>query len=407
MKLNFSNNRALIRVDFNVPLNGKHEITDLTRINKALPTIQHILEAGGSVILMSHLGRPQKKKLDSGSINVEKFSLKHLVPTLSKILNRPVQFSSDCVGDEAIQKSMALNPGDVLLLENTRFYAEEAKGDDAFAARLAKLGDVYVNDAFGTAHRAHASTTTIAKYFKKANKCLGFLVEAEINNARKVLNSPQRPSTAILGGAKVSDKILLIEKLIDFADHILIGGGMAYTFAKAKGGQIGKSLCEDEHLDLALELLEKAKDQNCEIILPTDTVVADAFDNEANIDIVSTMDIPDQMMGLDIGPDTRAAFGKVINRSKTIIWNGPVGVFEFSNFSTGTFEVAKYIAEATDKGCFSLIGGGDSVSAINKSGLADRVSFISTGGGALLEFMEGKKLPAIVAINQAGIDEDN
>lgn len=406
MKIDFSNKRVLIRVDFNVPLNSNQEITDDTRIKKALPTINHILDAGASVILMSHLGRPQKKRLDDGSINVNKFSLKHLVPKLEMELDRTVKFSSNCVGEEAIQKAKSLASGEVLLLENTRFHKEEAKGDEDFAARLAKLADVYVNDAFGTAHRAHASTTTISKYFNRSDKTFGFLVEAEIKNAKKVLDSPKRPSTAILGGAKVSDKIQLIEKLIDFADFILIGGGMTYTFAKALGGNIGTSLCEDEHLDLARELLEKAKIQNCEIILPKDTVAASKFSNEAETKIVDTMKIPDDMMGLDIGPEARNTFGKIIESSQTLIWNGPVGVFEFSKFSEGSFSVAKSIANATSKGCFSLIGGGDSVSAINKSGLADQVSFISTGGGAMLEFMEGKKLPAILAMSQAGINED-
>ena len=405
MNIDFKGKRALIRVDFNVPLNKENQITDRTRIEKAAPTIQHILDQGGSCILMSHLGRPQKKKLEDGSIDVEKFTLRHLVDALSELFKTSIKFSSQTVGEDVILMSKNLRPGEIMLIENTRFYPEESKGDETFAARLSKLGDVYINDAFGTAHRAHASTTTVAKYFKLENKSFGFLVEKEIKNANRVLKSPKRPSVAILGGAKVSDKIQLIEKLLDFADQILIGGGMSYTFIKALGGEVGTSLCEDEHLDLAKELLEKAKDQNVDFILPEDTVAADSFSNDASFQIVDTMHIPDNMMGLDIGPKAIQKFDAIIDDAQTIIWNGPVGVFEMENFSKGTLAIANSVAASTQKGAFSLIGGGDSVSAINKTGLSDNVSFISTGGGAMLEYLEGKKLPAIIAMNQPGRDE--
>jgi len=347
---------------------------------------------------MSHLGRPQKKRKEDGSLDKAKFSLRQIVNHLSELLGTAVQFSDDCVGEKALEKSTRLKAGEVLLLENTRFYTEEAKGEDEFAARLSKHGDCYVNDAFGTAHRAHASTTTIAKYFKREDRTLGMLLATEMENADKILNSPNRPCTAILGGAKVSDKIQLIEKLIDFVNFILIGGGMSYTFIKAKGGQIGNSLCEDEYLDLALELLEKAKAQNVEILLPEDTITATSFSNDSYVGVTETDQIKDGEMGLDIGPKAIAKYDAVIQDSKTIIWNGPVGVFEFENFSKGSLAIAESIAKATKKGAFSLVGGGDSVSAINKSGKADEVSFISTGGGAMLEYLEGKKLPGIAAI---------
>ena len=396
--LDFKLKRVLMRVDFNVPLNSNHEITDDTRIQKALPTIKHVIEHGGSVILMSHLGRPQKKLKDDNSIDVEKFTLRHLVPHLSKLLDTEVIFSPDTVGIEALSKSYYLNPGQVMLLENTRFHKGEAKGDEIFAAGLSNLGDIYINDAFGTAHRAHASTTTVASHFKNDEKSFGFLMEAEIKNADKVLNSPARPLTAIVGGAKVSDKIQLLERLMELTQNIIIGGGMAYTFVKAKGGEIGNSLCEDSHLDLALELLEKAQKNNVDIYLPEDSVIADNFSNDANHKVVHSNEIPEGWMGLDIGPKAIEKFGEVISASKTILWNGPQGVFEMENFSNGTMSIAQQVADATGKGSFSLIGGGDSVAAINKAGLTDQVSFVSTGGGAMLEYLEGKKLPGIKAI---------
>jgi len=397
-QFDFNNKRVLIRVDFNVPLNEHKEITDDTRIQKALPTINYVREHGGAVILMSHLGRPQKKKNKDGSINVGKFSLQPVVAHLSKLLGTEVEFSSDCIGSEALSKSYLLNPGEVLLVENTRFHLEESKGEGLFAAGLSNLGDIYLNDAFGSAHRAHASTTVVADHFEADAKGFGFLMQAEIENADKVLKSPDRPLTAILGGAKVSDKIKLIDRLIDFCENIIIGGGMAYTFAKAKGGEIGNSLFETDYTDLALELLQKAKDRNVDIHLPTDTVIADDFNNNANRKTVPTGAIPENWEGLDIGEETRTQFAKVIAESKTILWNGPQGVFEFENFAHGTNAIAKAVAAATANGAFSLVGGGDSVSALNKAGLSDQVSFVSTGGGAMLEYLEGKVLPGIKAI---------
>ncbi len=393
-----SGKKVLIRVDFNVPLDKEHNITDETRIIRALPTIRAVLDQGGSVILMSHLGRPQKNTLEDGSINRQKFSLKHLVPRLSERLSLEVKFSNDTVGTMAFDKALALRPGEVLLLENTRFEAGETKGDEELAAKLAKLADVFINDAFGAAHRSHASTTVVAKFFEPEDKSLGLLMQNEINSAKKVLNSPARPFTAILGGAKVSDKIQLIEKLIDFSDNILIGGGMTYTFIKAKYGDIGNSLVETAYVDLARELMEKAADRNVSLLLPEDTIAGNKFSRDADTMICDTMKIHDNWMGLDIGPEAIETYSKVISESSSILWNGPLGVFEFEKFSNGTFSIAKAIAAATDKGAFSLIGGGDSVSAINKSGLADKVSFISTGGGAMLEFLEGKTLPGIAAV---------
>jgi len=397
-QLDFSGKRTLVRVDFNVPINSDGKVTDNTRIVKAVPTIKAIIDGGGSAVLMSHLGRPQSKKNEDGSINKAKFSLSQIVKELSTLLGREVIFSSDCVGHEAIEKSNSLKPGEVLLLENTRFYKEETAGDEEFAARLSKHGDLFINDAFGTAHRAHASTTTVARFFKSENKSAGLLLSTEIANAKKVLNSPKRPCTAILGGAKVSDKIKLIEKLIDFANYILVGGGMSYTFIKAMGGDIGNSLFEEDYVDLAAELMQKAKDQNVELLIPEDTVTASSFSNDAFEGIVDSIEIPDGQMGLDIGPKAIEHYSSILAKSQTIIWNGPVGVFEMENYSKGTFAIAQAVADATSKGAFSLIGGGDSVSAVNKSGLADKVSFISTGGGALLEFLEGKSLPGIAAL---------
>ncbi|TAH01160.1 MAG: phosphoglycerate kinase [Sphingobacteriales bacterium] len=389
--INFAGKKALIRVDFNVPLDKNFNITDDKRITAALPTIKKILNDGGSVILMSHLGRPK-----SGPTN--EFSLSHIVKHLSTLLGTNVGFADDCIGEQATQKAAALKAGEVLLLENLRFYKEEEKGDVAFAEKLSKLGDVYVNDAFGTAHRAHASTAIIAQFFAGA-KFSGYLMASEINNAEKVLNNPDRPFTAIMGGAKVSDKILLIEKLLDKVDNLIIGGGMAYTFAKAQGGTIGDSLLEADKQELALELLEKAKAKGVNIILPTDTVIADDFNNNANTNTVLTKEIPDGWMGLDIGAQTIANFNAVLANSKTILWNGPMGVFEMANFEVGTKAVAQAVVEATKTGAFSLIGGGDSAAAVAKFGMEDEVSYVSTGGGALLEYMEGKELPGVKALN--------
>lgn len=390
--LNFSGKKALIRVDFNVPLDESFNITDDNRIQGALPTIKKILNDGGAVILMSHLGRPKDGPTD-------KYSLKHLVGHLSKVLNRDVAFADDCIGQQAIEKAAALKNGDVLLLENLRFYKEEEKGDEAFAEKLSKLGDVYVNDAFGTAHRAHASTAVIAKFFPSA-KYFGYLMAGELANAEKVLNNPERPFTAIMGGAKVSDKILLIEKLLDKVDNLLIGGGMAYTFAKAQGGNIGNSLVEADKLDLALELIEKAKSKGVNLVLPTDSVIADAFSPDANTDAANNDNIKDGWMGLDIGPAAVKQYKEVVASSKTILWNGPMGVFEMQKFEAGTKAVAEAVVEATEKGAFSLIGGGDSAAAVAKFGFEEQVSYVSTGGGALLEYMEGKELPGVKAINE-------
>jgi phosphoglycerate kinase len=390
----FSGKKALIRVDFNVPLNDKFEITDDTRIRAAVPTIQKILKDGGSVILMSHLGRPKDGPTD-------KYSLKHLVTHLGKLLNgTKVEFADDCIGQQATEKSKALKPGEVLLLENLRFYKEEEKGDPAFAKKLAELGDVYVNDAFGTAHRAHASTAVIAQFFPADRKLFGLLMENEVKSAEKVLKSAVKPFTAIMGGAKVSDKILLIENLLERANHIIIGGGMAYTFFKAQGGKVGNSLVEEDRLQTAKELLEKAKAKNVQIHLPADSIVADKFDADANAKEAENNNIPDGWMGLDIGKKAIAEFKNVILQSKTILWNGPMGVFEMEKFQAGTKAIAEAIAEATQKGAFSLIGGGDSVSAINQFGFANKVSYVSTGGGAMLEFFEGKQLPGIAAIKK-------
>ena len=398
MKFNFNGKRVLLRVDFNVPLNSQYEVTDDTRIRGALPTIQHILDNGGSAILMSHLGRPLKKLKEDGTVNVEKFTLRHIIPTLSELLGTSVQFCEETIGPKASQMAADLKKGEVLLLENTRFSPGEEKGDDELAQALADLADIYINDAFGTAHRAHASTTKVAHYFKSDAKGFGFLMDNEIKNANKVLNNPDRPLTAIIGGAKVSDKILLLEKLIDFVNTLIIGGGMAYTFIKAQGGQIGNSLVEDDRLDLARQLLQKAKDKDVEILLPIDSVIADQFSNEANFKSVPSDQIEEGWMGLDVGEKARQDFKAAILASKTLLWNGPMGVFEMENFANGTKTIAEAVAEATSKGSFSLVGGGDSVAAVNQMGLADKVSYVSTGGGAMLEFLEGKELPGIAAI---------
>ncbi|MEO5911213.1 MAG: phosphoglycerate kinase [Pelobium sp.] len=390
--INFSGKKALIRVDFNVPLDADFNITDDKRMTAALPTIKKILADGGSVVLMSHLGRPKDGPVD-------KYSLKHIVPHLSELLGQEVAFADDCIGEEATKKAADMKVGGVLLLENLRFYKEEEKGDVGFAEKLSKLGDVYVNDAFGTAHRAHASTAVIAKFFPES-KYFGYLMGAELANAEKVLNNPERPFTAIMGGAKVSDKILLIEKLLDKVDNLLIGGGMTYTFIKANGGKIGKSLVEEDKLELARELIKKANEKGVKMLIPTDSVIADAFSNDAETGNAYNDHIKDNWMGLDIGDDTIAAFSQVIKKSKTILWNGPMGVFEMSKFEKGTKAVAHAVVEATENGAFSLIGGGDSAAAVAKFGMEDKVSYVSTGGGALLEYMEGKELPGVKAINE-------
>jgi phosphoglycerate kinase len=385
----FDGKRALIRVDFNVPLNDRFEITDDTRLKAALPTIKKILGDGGSVVLMSHLGRPKEGPED-------RFSLRHVVPYLTEHLGVDVQFADDCVSEDARKQSASLKPGEVLLLENLRFYKEETKGDEEFAKKLAVHGDVWVNDAFGTAHRAHASTAVVGQFMDDV--VCGPVIQRELENAEKVLSSGERPLTAIMGGAKISDKILIIENLIDRVDNLLIGGGMAYTFFKAQGGSIGKSLCEEDKLDLARELIQKAKDKGVNLLLPEDSVAADDFSNDANREVVDNMKIKDDYLGLDIGPKAREAFAKVIAGSKTILWNGPMGVFEMSNFADGTKAVAKAVVDATAAGAFSLIGGGDSASAVNNLGYGDQVSYVSTGGGALLEYMEGKELPGVAAV---------
>jgi phosphoglycerate kinase len=390
--ISFSGKKALIRVDFNVPLDDNFNITDDNRITAALPTIKKILTDGGAVILMSHLGRPK-----DGPTN--KYSLKHIVPHLSDLLGQQVEFADDCIGDEAVNKAKALGAGQVLLLENLRFYKEEEKGDKDFAEKLSKLGDVYVNDAFGTAHRAHASTAIIAQFFPTA-KYFGYLMAGELANAEKILNGAEKPFTAIMGGSKVSDKIQLIERLLEKVDNLIIGGGMAYTFAKAAGGTIGTSLVELDKLDLATSLVQKAKDKGVNLYLPIDTKIADSFSNEAKTGVTPTKAIPDNWMGLDIGPETIKAFSKVVEESKTILWNGPMGVFEMESFLIGTKAIADAVVAATENGAFSLIGGGDSAAAVAKFGLTEDVSYVSTGGGALLEYMEGKELPGVKAINE-------
>jgi phosphoglycerate kinase len=394
----FAGKRALIRVDFNVPLDKQYNITDDSRIKAAITTIKKILSDGGSVVLMSHLGRPLKKLKDDGSIDYDKYSLRHLVRHTSDLLSVDVKFAGDCIGTEALAMSTALKPGEVMLLENLRFYKEEEKGDAAFAEKLSKHGDIYVNDAFGTAHRAHASTTIVANYFSPDHKMFGYLMAAEIRNADKVILETQKPFTAILGGAKVSDKILIIENLIGKADNIIIGGGMAYTFYKAMGGHIGSSLLEEDRLDTAKDVLAKAKSAGCNICLPVDSLVADKFDANANTQVANSDAISDGWMGLDIATNAIADFRAVILKSKTILWNGPMGVFEMEKFQKGTIAIAEAVAEATQNGAFSLVGGGDSVAAVNQFGLADKVSYVSTGGGALLEYFEGKELPGIKAI---------
>ena len=387
---NFKGKKALIRVDFNVPLDAEFIITDDSRITATLPTINKILKDGGSVILMSHLGRPKDGPTD-------KFSLKYIIDHLSKELDLKVEFANDCIGNEAIDKAKNLKSGEVLLLENLRFYKEEEKGDKDFAKKLADLGDVYVNDAFGTAHRAHASTTIVAEFFPN-DKVMGYVMAAELDNAAKLLDDPKRPFTAIMGGAKVSDKIELIEQLLSKVDNLLIGGGMAFTFAKAQGGNIGSSLVENDKLDLAKELIGLAKKKGVNLMLPSDSVIADKFSEDAETDKANNDTIPDGWMGLDIGNETVKAYNEVILKSKTILWNGPMGVFEMKKFENGTHKVALAVAEATKNGAFSLIGGGDSAAAVAKFDLSNQISYVSTGGGALLEFMEGKDLPGVTAL---------
>ena len=388
---NFSGKRALIRVDFNVPLDKEtFEVQDDTRIRAALPTINHILGSGGSVVLMSHLGRPKTGPED-------KFSLRHIASHVSKCIGREVLFADDCIGENAFELSANLKAGQVLLLENLRFYKEETAGDLAFAEKLAKHGDCYVNDAFGTAHRAHASTTIVAQFFPK-DKMFGFLIENEIVAVDKVLNSSEKPLTAIVGGAKVSSKITILEQLLDKVDNLIIGGGMAYTFIKAMGGNVGSSLIEDDYLDTGKQIMEQAKAKNVNLMLPVDTVIADAFDNDASRDVCDILDVPSGWMGLDIADKTIAQFSDTIENSKLILWNGPMGVFEFSNFNQGTVAIAEAIVRATEKGAYSLVGGGDSVAAVNQFGFADKVSYVSTGGGAMLEYLEGIELPGIKAI---------
>ena len=388
---NFKDKKALIRVDFNVPLDENLNVTDDTRIQSAKNTILKVLEDGGSCILMSHLGRPKAKETE--------FSLKNIISKVENILGVSVLFSGDCIGDEATQKAKDLKPGQVLLLENLRYYNEEKQGDVAFAEALSKLGDIYVNDAFGTAHRAHASTSIIAQFFPE-NKCFGYLLEQEIISIDKVLTSGEKPVLAILGGAKVSSKITIIENILDKVDHLIIGGGMSFTFIKAQGGAIGDSICEDDKMDLALDILRLAKEKNVQLHLPVDVLAADDFSNTANTQIVDITAIPSDWQGLDCGPKSKAIFHDVVQQCKTILWNGPLGVFELDTFSTGTKASGDSIAEATQNGAFSLVGGGDSVAAVKQFGFQNKVSYVSTGGGAMLESLEGKTLPGIAAINE-------
>ncbi len=386
----FSGKKALIRVDFNVPLNEQFEITDDTRITAAIPTIKKIITTGGAAIIMSHLGRPKKGPED-------KFSMRHLIPHLSDLLGMKVKLAPDCIGEETKKMAAALKPGEILVLENLRFHPEEEAGDVNFAKQLAELGDCWVNDAFGTAHRAHASTAVIARFFPK-DKLFGYLVESEVESLDKVLKTPKRPFTAIMGGSKVSTKITIIENLLNSVDNLIIGGGMTYTFVKAKGGKIGSSICEDEYLGLARELMIKAEKKGVKLHFAVDVVEADAFAENANIKVVPADKIDDGWSGLDIGPGTIARFKKVIGESKSILWNGPVGVFEMEKFAVGTKAIGDAIVEATAKGAFSLVGGGDSVAAVNQFGIADKVSYISTAGGAMLEYLEGRILPGIAAV---------
>jgi phosphoglycerate kinase len=387
--INFNAKKAIIRVDFNVPLDDNFNVTDANRIEAARPTIDKILADGGSVILMSHLGRPKGKE--------DRYSLRHIVAKCSEVLGITVQFASDCIGEIAVNATKNLKQGEVLLLENLRFYAEEEAGDENFAKELASLGDIYVNDAFGTAHRAHASTTIIAKFFPN-HKCFGLLLAKEIESLNRVLNNSVKPVTAVLGGSKISSKITVIENILDKVDHMIIGGGMTFTFIKALGGKIGNSICEDDKQELALEILRLAKEKNVQIHIPVDVIAADSFSNDAKTQVVDVREIPEGWQGLDAGPKSLANFKEVILNSKTILWNGPLGVFEMKNFAKGTIELGNYIAESTENGAFSLVGGGDSVAAVKQFGLEDKMSYVSTGGGAMLEMLEGRVLPGIAAI---------
>ncbi len=387
--INFDNKKVIIRVDFNVPLDAEFNVTDDTRIKAAIPTIKKVIKDGGTVILMSHLGRPKGRE--------EKYSLSHIVSTVEENLGESINFVYDCIGDEVKSVIEESEKGSVILLENLRFYEEEKAGDKDFAKQLSELADFYINDAFGTAHRAHASTAVIAQFYP-TNKCFGYLIEKEIISVDKVLNSKEKPLTAIVGGAKVSSKITIIERLLDTVDNLIIGGGMAYTFVKAQGGKIGNSLVENDYLELALKIIEKAKKNDVNLLLPIDTIIADDFNNEANTQVVPINEIPEGWMGLDIGEKSCELFAATILNSKLILWNGPMGVFEMEAFQKGTVTIALTIAEATEKGAFSLVGGGDSVAAINKFNLGEKVSHVSTGGGAMLEYIEGKQLPGIAAI---------
>lgn len=386
---NFKDKKALIRVDFNVPLNDNFEVTDSTRIVSAKSTIIKVLEDGGSCVLMSHLGRPKGVQ--------EEFSLKHIIPKIEDVLGVEVKFASNCIGEEAEEKANALQPGEILLLENLRFHEEEKQGDGDFAEKLSKLGDIYVNDAFGTAHRAHASTTIVAQFFPEA-KCFGHLLAKEIESIKKVLEDGEKPVLAVLGGAKVSSKITVIENILDKVDHLIIGGGMTFTFIKALGGKIGDSICEDDKMELALDILKQAEAKGVKIHLPVDVVAADAFSNDAKTQVCDVRQIPDGWQGLDAGPNSLKIFDNVVNDSKTILWNGPLGVFEMENFAKGTISLGNSIAESTKNGAFSLVGGGDSVAAVKQFGFEEKVSYVSTGGGAMLESLEGKTLPGIAAI---------
>ena len=386
---NFENKKALIRVDFNVPLNDNFEVTDTTRIVSAKPTIIKVLEDGGSCILMSHLGRPKGVQ--------DEFSLKHIVSKIEDILGVEVKFASNCVGEEAEGKAEALQPGEILLLENLRFHEEEKKGDKDFAEQLSKLGDIYVNDAFGTAHRAHASTTIVAEFFPE-HKCFGSLLAKEIESIKKVMQDGEKPVLAVLGGAKVSSKITVIENILDKVDHLIIGGGMTFTFVKAQGGNIGDSICEDDKMELALDIMKQAEAKGVKIHIPVDVIAADAFSNDANTKIMDVREIPDGWQGLDAGPKSLENFDAVVNECKTILWNGPLGVFEMESFAKGTIALGESIANSTKNGAFSLVGGGDSVAAVKQFGFEDKVSYVSTGGGAMLESLEGKTLPGIAAI---------
>lgn len=385
----FNNKKAIIRVDFNVPLDDNFNVTDATRIDAAKSTIDKILNDGGSVVLMSHLGRPKGKEL--------KYSLQHIVSAIEKSLNKPIKFVSDCIGSDVENVVATLQKGEILLLENLRFYTEEEKGDVDFAEKLSKLGDIYVNDAFGTAHRAHASTTIIAQFFPN-KKCFGALLAKEIESINKVLSNSEKPVTAILGGSKVSSKITVIENILDKVNHLIIGGGMTFTFVKALGGKIGNSICEDDKIDLAIDILKQAKEKGVQIHLPIDVVGADSFSNDANTKVFDVNNIPDGWQGLDAGPKSLAIFDKILNTSKTILWNGPLGVFEMESFAVGTIALGESIANATKNGAFSLVGGGDSVAAVKQFGLEEKMSYVSTGGGAMLEMLEGRTLPGIAAI---------